>query len=207
MGYNHREETHISCDYNPNSEHYHKQLTANLQGNGHPQSSQLTEPLWTDPWTKRVEMVCASYLHLKTNNSKHTHTHTHTHRNKQTNNTHTHTHAHTGHDGNEYKSILCSLCGIKWKHTVLYSDANTLHTTDVHHTSESYQHNPTCSNLRLVANHANGATVHASKANHNVACIVWHDLKELVVVHDLWKTACRSLLITPWTCTHKNCNG
>ena len=36
------------------------ELTCNLSGNIQPQSSQLTELLWTDPGIKKVELVCMS---------------------------------------------------------------------------------------------------------------------------------------------------
>ena len=48
-------------------------------------------------------------------------------------------------------------------------------------------HSLTCSDLRLVANDTHSATIHAREADHNVASVVRHDFKELIVVHDLPK--------------------
>ena len=62
------------------------ELTHNSSGNTRSQSSQLAEPLWTDPglksWVSLRELISTL---------KHTHTHTHTH-----SHTHTHTHKRTG---------------------------------------------------------------------------------------------------------------
>ena len=41
------------------------ELTHNSSGNTWPQLSQLTEPLWTDPGLKKVELVCMSQSPLK----------------------------------------------------------------------------------------------------------------------------------------------
>ena len=42
-------------------------LTCNSSGNSHLQSSQLAEPLWTDPLPKRVELIHTSWSSLRTN--------------------------------------------------------------------------------------------------------------------------------------------
>ena len=46
------------------------ELMHNSSVNAHPQSSQLAVPLWTDPWPKRVELLCASWSPLQKKKKK-----------------------------------------------------------------------------------------------------------------------------------------
>ena len=45
--------------------HQGNKLTCNSSGNARPQSSQLAEPLWTNPWSERVELVFSGWSRNK----------------------------------------------------------------------------------------------------------------------------------------------
>ena len=45
--------------------HQEKKLTCKSWGNAHPQSSQLTEPLWTDPLPEEYSWCMQAYFHYK----------------------------------------------------------------------------------------------------------------------------------------------